>query len=98
MATDYTEKRNFFRMNMDCTMQYTVNGDNIQKSGIVNNLSGDGISFVSDQEVSPGTQVQVLITPDNTVTPPLDVTVEVIRCDAGSAENQYEVAAVIVRR
>ena len=97
MATDYTEKRNFFRMNMDCKLEYTINGDATKKTGVVSNLSGDGISFISDQEVSAGTHVHVLITPDNTVTPPLDMTVEVIRCDE-EAEAQYQVAAVIVKR
>jgi len=97
MATDYTEKRNFFRMNMDCTLEYSVNGDSTQKTGVVSNLSGDGISFLSDQQVAPGTEIRVLITPDNTVTPPLDMTVEVIRCDAEN-EEQYQVAAVIVKR
>jgi len=97
MATDYTEKRNFFRMNLDCKLEYSINGDATKKTGIVSNLSGDGISFMSDQNVAPGTHIHVLITPDNTVTPPLDMTVEVTRCDEES-EDQYQVAAIIVKR
>jgi len=97
MATDYTEKRNFFRMNLDCKLEYSINGDATKKIGTVSDLSGDGISFSADQEVAPGTHVHVLITPDNTVTPPLDMTVEVIRCETEN-EEQYQVAAVIVKR
>lgn len=81
MATEYAEKRDFFRMNMDCTMEYSINGSGIKECGTIKDLSGDGVSFLANQEVSPGTEVSISITPENTVTPPLNVKIEVLRCD-----------------
>ena len=97
MTTDYSEKRNFFRMNMDCDMEYSINGSGEKKCGVVSNLSGDGVSFITDQAVTPGTEVQVSITPENNVTPPLNVTIEVLRCDQ-SSDDKYEIAGNITKR
>lgn len=97
MATDYSEKRNFFRMNMECDMSYSINGSGEQKCGNIKNLSGDGISFLIDQAVEEGTEVHIAITPENTVTPPLNITVEVLRCDQ-TDNNKYEVAGNITKR
>jgi len=95
MPTDYSEKRNFFRMNLDCSMKYSVNGSGEKKSGVVKNLSGDGVSLLIDQKLDPGTEIQMSITPENPITPPLDVTVEILRCDAIDADS-YEIAGSII--
>ena len=87
MAKDYTEKRNFFRMNLDCSAEYTINGSGDKKCGVVSDLSGDGISIITDQEVQPGTEVRISIKPENDVTPPLDVVMEVVRCEPKDTEN-----------
>ena len=97
MATDYSEKRNFFRMNLECGAQYTINGSGNQKSGTVSDLSGDGISIITDQSVAPGTEVRVSIQPENNVTPPLEVVMEVIRCGAQDADS-YLLAGNITKR
>jgi len=55
MATDYSEKRNFFRMNLECNAQYTINGSGNKKLGKVSDLSGDGISIIADQSVTQKT-------------------------------------------
>lgn len=97
MALDYSEKRNFFRMNLDCNMEYTVNGSGNKLCGLIKNLSGSGISFFSQQAITAGTEIQVSIKPENPITPALDLTIEVIRCnDAGN--KQYEIAGNITRR
>lgn len=97
MALDYSEKRNFFRMNIDCSMEYTVNGSGAKKCGTVKNLSGDGILFMADQAMKPGTEIHVSITPENTVTPPLNVTVEILRCDQKKT-SEFEIAGSITKR
>lgn len=102
MATEYTEKRNFFRMNLDCNAEYIINGSGNSKPGnsklgTVTDLSGDGISILADQSVNPGTEVRVCIKPDNEVTPPLDVVMEVVRCEDQGSEN-YLLAGNITRR
>jgi len=97
MITDYSEKRNFFRMNLECDAEYTINGSGTQKSGKVSDLSGDGISIIADQSVKPGTEVRVSIRPENDVTPPLEVIMEVLRCEEQDADS-YLLAGNITSR
>jgi len=97
MTTDYSEKRNFFRMNLECDAEYTINGSGNQKSGKVTNLSGDGISIIADQSVKPGTEVRVSIQPENNVTPSLEVVMEVLRCEEQDADN-FLLAGNITKR
>jgi len=87
MSANYSEKRNFFRMNMECNAEYTVNGSKNQRTGKISDLSGDGISIIIDQSVKPGTEIHVSIRPTNSVTPPLNVTMEVLRCEQQDTDN-----------
>lgn len=97
MPADYSEKRNYFRMNLECKAEYTINGSGKYKSGLISNLSGDGISIIADQSVEPGTEVHISIKPENDVTPPLDVVMEVVRCEQQDQEH-YLIAGNITRR
>jgi len=97
MLTDHAEKRNFFRMNLECTAEYIINGSGNKKSGVISDLSGDGISLIADQSVEPGTEVRVSITPENDVTPPLEVIMEVLRCEQQDSES-YLLAGNITKR
>ena len=97
MSLDYSEKRDFFRMNMNCGMEYTINGSGVRKSGLMKNLSGDGVLIEIDQQVEPGTEVRLSIKPEKSLTPPLDVTIEVLRCDKNDPEH-YEIAGNITKR
>jgi hypothetical protein len=97
MTTDYSEKRNFFRMHLDCDMEYSLNGSDEKRCGIMKNLSGDGVLFLAEQEIEPGSEIYIAITPENTVTPPLSVTVEVLRCSPAEGEG-YEIAGNITKR
>ena len=97
MPFDYAEKRNFFRMNMDCNMEYTISGSDSKEQGTVLNLSGDGISFTVKDQIKPGVIVRISISPENTVTPPLEMAVEVLRCEQSGAE-AFEIAGNITRQ
>ena len=97
MTTDYSEKRNFFRMNLECNAKYTINGSGNQKSGKVSDLSGDGVSIIADQSVDPGTEVRISIQPENDVTPPLDIIMEVIRCEEQGSDS-FLLAGNITKR
>ena len=87
MTTEYSEKRNFFRMNVECNAEYTINGSGNKKLGFVNDLCGDGISIIADESVEPGTEVRISIQPENEVTPPLEVVMEVLRCEQKDPQN-----------
>jgi len=98
MPLDYSEKRNFFRMNVDCDMVYSLSGSSEKEPGTVLNLSGDGVSFITKEQLNAGTMVSISIAPENTVTPPLEVTVEVLRCEPGDNAGQYEIAGNITQQ
>lgn len=84
-------------MHMDCDMEYSINGSGDKKCGMMKNLSGDGVLFIAEQAIAPGTEIRIAITPENSVTPPLNVTVEVLRCDP--ADNKgFEIAGNITGR
>lgn len=42
--------------------------------------------------------VHISIAPENTVTPPLEVTVEVLRCEPGNDAEEYEIAGNISKQ
>lgn len=84
-------------MHMDCEMEYSINGSGNKQCGMMKNLSGDGVLFLAEQHIPPGTEIQIAITPENSVTPPLSVTVQVLRCDPAGSKG-YEVAGNITGR
>lgn len=97
MPIDYSEKRNFFRMNIECNAEYTINGSGSTKMGFVTDISGDGMSLIADESVTPGTEVRVSIKPENSVTPPLEVIMEVLRCEQQEQDNHYLLAGNITK-
>ena len=78
---DYAEKRNFQRMTLDCTLEYRFSDDEEMRSGSVKNLSATGVMFVCDQSISPGTNLVITLTPENTITPPMTADIVITRCD-----------------
>ena len=78
---DYSEKRDFPRMDMDCTLDYRVDGSDESHQGQMKNLSANGINFTCEHELAPGSQVFVTVTPTNNLTPPMSAEVTVARCD-----------------
>ena len=61
----------------------------------VKNLSATGMLLITKENIKEGEQVEVHITPDNPITPPLKATLEAIRCDAGD-EGMQETACKIL--
>ncbi len=77
---DYSEKRDFPRMAVDCPAQFRLEGSDKVDGAIVKDLSGGGVLLWIDQQVEPGSQLSIVITPGNDITPSLHAKVEVIRC------------------
>ena len=76
---DYAEKRDFLRMPIDCELSYTETGSSKQYQGNVINLSSKGILFTSNQKFDQGTRLDIILTPSNSLTPPMEATVKVAR-------------------
>ena len=72
---EYAEKRDFLRMPIDCELSYTETGSSKQLQGNVINLSSKGILFTSNQKFDPGTSLDIVLTPSNSLTPPMEATV-----------------------
>jgi hypothetical protein len=93
---DYSEKRDFPRMTMECPGLYRPEGAPQPAPTLVKNLSGGGVLLLTEQPVAADTQIALEILPGKNVTPPLSAYVKVIRCDA-TEEGNYALACALVR-
>lgn len=76
---DYAEKRDFLRMPIDCELSFSESGSSKQYQGNVINLSSKGILFTSNTEFEAGKKLDITLTPSNSITPPMEATVVVMR-------------------
>jgi len=90
---DYAEKRDFLRMPIDCELSFAVEGNTKQFQGNVINLSSKGILFTSNEKFAPGSTLEIVLTPSNSTTAPMQATVVVAR--VSSNEVLFEIACEI---
>ena len=83
--TKHAEKRDLLRLPMDCELTYSVAGSSKQFQGNVINLSSKGILFSSTVKLALGTTLEIVLTPNNPTTPPMQVTVIVDRITGDDA-------------
>ena len=95
MPRDYDEKRDFFRVTVDCSLTYRIEEDGAEEEGLAQNLSGRGMMFIAQQELPVGSMLEVHITPETDVTAPLHATVKVVRADKQKRGEGYEIGAII---
>ena len=91
---DFAEKRDFQRMALDCEFSFYKPGESKRLTGHVINLSSKGILFTSSESFDIDTELEIVVTPSNSITPPMEASVVVSRV----TDNQsiYEVACEIV--
>ena len=94
MKHDFAEKRSFYRMPVECQLEYTENGHPETRTGHVKNISGDGLLFHTDHAIGMGTEVDIIVKAGSNLTPPLHATIEVIRCHLSDDES-FEIAATM---
>ncbi len=78
---NYPEKRDFMRMTMDCPARYRVEGTAELQSAVVKDLSGGGVSLLTEKPVEAERRVALEVIPGKSITPPLSAWVRVIRCE-----------------
>ncbi len=80
-------------MAIDCDFSFRNRGDKQRFGGQVINLSSKGILFSSSQNFEIGSTLDIILTPSNSLTPPMEASVIVTRV----VENQpvYELACEI---
>jgi hypothetical protein len=93
---DQAEKRDFMRMPIDCSMRFSVVGDDRDFQGKVINLSNNGILFTSRQKLEVGSLLTLVLTSSHADTPPMHATVKVTRVINNRVH--YEVAGIIRRK
>ena len=79
MSHDYSEKRDFYRMTIECPMTYTVVGQGEVYEGLAKDLSSTGMSIICAQHHPAGAMLEIRIAPDMTLVPALHARVEVVR-------------------
>lgn len=93
---DYSEKRDFQRMVMNCSMEYQLDGEKDICQGSIINLSAKGMLFLASDAIQTGTSIKMKLTPAKSITSPMSADILVSRCDKLS-ENEYQIAAEIVQ-
>jgi len=91
---DNSESRQFIRMDVSCEMTYKFPDSDQLFIGKCLNLSGSGVLFTSEKSIDSGIALEVTISPDNALTPPMKAYVEVIRSKE-IEPGLYEVATEI---
>jgi hypothetical protein len=80
---DYSEKRDYQRMELECPMTFTVKGDKkkTEHQGVAKNLSASGLSVVCSVELEEGSKLDINVAPEQAIVPPLLATCVVTRVD-----------------
>ncbi len=95
MAREYDEKRDFIRVSVDCGLTFREATDADEEQGLARNLSGRGMMFIAPRELPVDEMLEVTITPETDVTPPLHAMVKVVRVDKQRRGDGFEIGAII---
>lgn len=95
--TDYTEKRNFKRVKVECNIYYKMidTEEDEPDVGQLENISGRGLMFIAEKGVPMSSELEIRVSPGNDLTPPLHARVQVVRMEKQRRGNGYEIGAVI---
>jgi hypothetical protein len=91
---DYSEKRDFQRMNMGCPARYRPTGAEQTECAVVDNLSSSGVALITENPVAADAVLGLEIMPGKTITPPLSAYVKVLRCEPRDDGNYLLVCTI----
>ncbi len=91
------ERRTARRIQVSCDLDYKEQGGKVTNNGTLSNLSTSGLAFASNDSIANGTLIDVRLNPGNTLIPPLDATIEVLRVESGSDNRGYNIAGRITQ-
>lgn len=94
---NYDEKRNFPRMHIDHKMTFGLAGEKNISVGRCMSLSAHGVLFTTQNPVPVGAQMELNITPGNSVVAPLNALAEVVRVEQDETLDEYRIAARITQ-
>lgn len=93
---DYSEKRDFIRMTVDCQVDFTIVDAMEEATGRAVNLSGRGLLFQTDREIPIGTRLEVNVRSENNRVQPLNAQVEVVRVEVLEPGSLYEIGGLFI--
>ncbi len=91
---DFSEKRDFIRMGVDCPATFEIEGEAGTFSGIARDLSASGLKLLTEKEIAVATILNIRILSENEMIEPLQAVVEVVR-SSGPVGNKYELGVCI---
>lgn len=89
MTINYDEKRSFYRMSVDCSIEFSELGSAEKFKGEGKNLSADGVKFITDHELTEGQQLDVIVHPVIQTVIPLTAKAKVIRVVKDEDNGQF---------
>lgn len=93
--SEYDEKRDYGRMDVDCGITYRLADSDIIQHARCTSISGAGLSFIAEQAVELGKAMEIRLFPGRSMTPPLVAFIETVRSSRQAVDGQYEIAAAI---
>ncbi|MCW8888029.1 MAG: PilZ domain-containing protein [Gammaproteobacteria bacterium] len=91
---DFSEKRDFIRMGVDCPTTFEIEGESGSFNGTARDLSASGLQIVTQKEVAIGTILNIKVLPEKAIIAPLHAVVEVV-WKKGPIGNQFELGVSI---
>lgn len=93
MIIGRNDKRDFIRMNIESEVSFSRPGSTETCDGKSIDLSATGMRFITKTLVAVGEMLEISVKPGVSITPPLEVTMEVVRV-VETEDGQYDVAGV----
>lgn len=95
MPRNYDEKRDYIRVEVDTEIRFREQDAEQDEAGRMVNLSGRGMLFIAEFGLPVNTMLEVMIQPENNLTPPLHANVKVVRMEKNRKGEGYHIGAVI---
>lgn len=92
--TDFTEKRDYFRIRVDCDIHCKRKDSDEIHVGRCTTLSGGGVSFITTQELFIGEKVEITIHPQHNITPSMTGMIEIVRVIELETK-EFEIGAIM---
>ncbi len=89
MTINYDEKRSFYRMSVDCHVEFSRPGNSEKFKGDGKNLSANGVNFITDEKLTEGEDLDVVVHPVIQTVTPLSAKAKVVRVVYDEDNDKY---------
>ncbi|MCW8928726.1 MAG: PilZ domain-containing protein [Gammaproteobacteria bacterium] len=89
MTINYDEKRSFYRMSVDCHIEFSEEGSSDKYKGDGKNLSATGVKFITDHKLTEGQEINVTVHPVIQTVTPLTAKAKVMRVVKDEDNGKY---------